>query len=58
MDHFFQMEVLGGPEHAMLDSYTTLGFLAANTSTVQLGALVTGVIYVELGVAVRPLAVF
>ncbi|MFC7328893.1 LLM class F420-dependent oxidoreductase [Marinactinospora rubrisoli] len=45
MDHYFQMEMAGGPESAMLEAYTTLGHLAAHTSTVRLGALVTGVTY-------------
>ena len=39
MDHYFQMEEIGGPENPMLECYTSLGFLAAYTSTVQLGAL-------------------
>ncbi|MFD4873103.1 LLM class F420-dependent oxidoreductase [Streptomyces sp. NPDC058420] len=45
MDHYFQMEFNGGAEDSMLEAYTTLGFLAGNTSTVRLGALVTGVTY-------------
>ena len=31
MDHWFQMEVLGGPPEPMLEGYTTLGYLAAVT---------------------------
>ncbi|MFF7216186.1 LLM class F420-dependent oxidoreductase [Streptomyces sp. NPDC008238] len=45
MDHYFQMENNGGAEAAMLEAYTTLGFLAAHTSSVRLGVLVTGVTY-------------
>jgi F420-dependent oxidoreductase-like protein len=45
MDHFYQLPLLGPPEHEMLESYTLLGALAARTSTVQLGTLVTGVTY-------------
>ncbi|MFK0173879.1 LLM class F420-dependent oxidoreductase [Streptomyces sp. NPDC090306] len=45
MDHYFQMEDNGGAEDPMLEAYTTLGFLAAHTHTVRLGALVTGVTY-------------
>jgi F420-dependent oxidoreductase-like protein len=45
MDHWFQMEQLGGPEQPMLEAYTTLGHLAAVTERVRLGALVTGVTY-------------
>ncbi|WP_029292102.1 TIGR03560 family F420-dependent LLM class oxidoreductase [Cellulomonas sp. HZM] len=46
MDHYFQMERAGFPaSDPMLEAYTTLGFLAARTETVQVGALVTGVTY-------------
>lgn len=45
MDHYFQMEMSGGPEKPMLEGYTTLGFLAAHTSTAELQLLVTGVTY-------------
>ena len=45
MDHFYQLPLLGPPEHEMLESYTLLGALAARTSTVRLGTLVTGVTY-------------
>ena len=31
MDHWFQMEDLGGPPAPMLEGYTTLGYLAAVT---------------------------
>ena len=45
MDHWFQMEMLGGPAEPMLEGYTTLGFLAAYTDRMRLGLLVTGVTY-------------
>ncbi len=45
MDHFFQLPPMGGPVAPMLDSYTLLGALAARTSRVRLGAMVTGVTY-------------
>lgn len=45
MDHFYQLPQLGGPDLPMLECYTALGALAAVTSTVRLGALVTGVTY-------------
>jgi F420-dependent oxidoreductase-like protein len=45
MDHFFQIAHHGPPEHAMLEAYTTLGFLAAHTERAKLLTLVTGVIY-------------
>ncbi|MFJ2157913.1 LLM class F420-dependent oxidoreductase [Streptomyces sp. NPDC087856] len=53
MDHYFQMEFNGGAEDAMLEAYTTLGFLAGNTSTVRLGALVTGVTYRNPGLLAK-----
>ena len=45
MDHFVQIPQVGREWQEMLDSYTTLGFLAARTREVRLGALVTGVTY-------------
>ena len=47
MDHLWQISGVGPAEHAMLEAYTTLGFLAAHTTTVRLHTLVTGVIYRE-----------
>ncbi|WP_328347882.1 LLM class F420-dependent oxidoreductase [Micromonospora sp. NBC_00421] len=45
MDHYFQMEAMAPAEEPMLEAYTTLGFVAARTSRMTLGVLVTGVIY-------------
>jgi F420-dependent oxidoreductase-like protein len=48
MDHFFQMDMphMGlAPEDPMLDGYTALSYLAALTSNVTLGTMVTGVVY-------------
>src|SRR5438105_14300925 len=45
MDHFYQLPLLGPPEHEMFEAYTLLGALAARTSTAKLGTLVTGVTY-------------
>ncbi|MFL6117134.1 MAG: LLM class F420-dependent oxidoreductase [Catenulispora sp.] len=45
MDHIWQIGVLGPPEHEMLEAYTTLGYLAARTSEVQLLAWVTAATY-------------
>ncbi|MER6982491.1 LLM class F420-dependent oxidoreductase [Streptomyces carpinensis] len=53
MDHYFQMEFNGGAEDPMLEAYTTLGFLAGHTSTVRLGALVTGVTYRHPGLLAK-----
>ncbi len=53
MDHWFQMETLGGPDEPMLEGYTSLGFLAGQTSRVELGLLVTGVTYRHPGLLAR-----
>jgi F420-dependent oxidoreductase-like protein len=53
MDHYFQMEALGGPAEPMLEGYTTLGFLAAHTARVELGLLVTGVTYRHPGLLAK-----
>ncbi|MPY34507.1 LLM class F420-dependent oxidoreductase [Streptomyces adustus] len=53
MDHYFQMEFNGGAEDPMLEAYTTLGYLAGHTSTVQLSALVTGVTYRHPGLLAK-----
>ncbi len=45
MDHYFQMEHVGGPAEPMLEGYTTLGFVAGQTRQIRLGTLVTGVTY-------------
>jgi F420-dependent oxidoreductase-like protein len=45
MDHFYQLPLMGPPEHEMFEAYTLLGAIAARTSTVKLGTLVTGVTY-------------
>ena len=45
MDHFFQIEFIGPPEMAMLESYTTLGYFAGLTKKIKLGTMVTGVTY-------------
>jgi F420-dependent oxidoreductase-like protein len=45
MDHYLQMDMLGGSDGAMLEGYTGLGFLAARTRTVELQLLMTGVTY-------------
>jgi F420-dependent oxidoreductase-like protein len=45
MDHFYQLPLLGPPEHEMFEAYTLLGALAARTKRVRLGTLVTGVTY-------------
>jgi F420-dependent oxidoreductase-like protein len=53
MDHVWQIGFLGPPEHEMLEAYTTLGFLAAQTSRVELGAWVSAVVYREPGLLAK-----
>ena len=53
MDHFFQIGSLGPPEQEMLEAYTTLGFLAANTSRARLVTIVTGAVYRYPGVIAK-----
>jgi F420-dependent oxidoreductase-like protein len=54
MDHFFQIEPTGLPaEAAMLEGYTTLGYLAAHTTSIDLGLLVTGVTYRHPGLLAK-----
>jgi len=44
-DHLLQMEELAPAENPFLEGYTSLGFLAAQTTTIDLALLVTGVTY-------------
>ena len=53
MDHYFQMDQLFPATDPMLEGYTTLGYLAAHTSTVRLGLLVTGVSYRHPGLLAK-----
>ncbi len=53
MDHFFQIGMVGPPEHAMLEGYSALSFLAGVTKHVKLGTLVTGVHYRHPGILVK-----
>jgi F420-dependent oxidoreductase-like protein len=53
MDHWFQMEVLGGPAEPMLEGYTGLGYLAGRTERMTLGLLVTGVTYRHPGLLAK-----
>jgi F420-dependent oxidoreductase-like protein len=45
MDHLFQIPLIGETDEPMFEAYTLLGGLAARTSRVRLGAMVTGVTY-------------
>jgi F420-dependent oxidoreductase-like protein len=52
-DHFFQMENLGRAEDPFLEGYTSLGFLTAQTTTIDLTLLVSGVTYRYPGVLAK-----
>jgi F420-dependent oxidoreductase-like protein len=45
MDHYHQIQPQGAPDEPMLEAYTTLGAIAARTSTLRLLTVVTGVTY-------------
>jgi len=53
MDHWFQMEMMATAEDPMLEGYTSLGFVAAHTTTMRLGLLVTGVTYRHPGLLAK-----
>ncbi len=53
MDHFFQIEMVGPPEHEMLEGYSALAFAAGVTDRIKLGTMVTGVTYRHPGVLVK-----
>jgi F420-dependent oxidoreductase-like protein len=56
MDHFFQMEQAASAAEPMLESYTTLGYVAAVTERMTLGVLVTGVMYRHPGLLAKIVA--
>lgn len=49
MDHMIQIPQVGAAWDPMLDSYTTLGFLANSTTTIRLGVLVSAVTFRNVG---------
>lgn len=56
MDHLFQLPEdtgWGGPDEPMLESYSTLGFLAGVTSRIRLGALVGCAVFREPALLVK-----
>jgi len=53
MDHHFQIPMVGAAELDMLEAYTTLGFIAGQTSRVGLGTLITGVTYRHPGILIK-----
>src|ERR1700756_5962208 len=52
-DHFFQMEAVGRAEDPFLEGYTSLGFLAGQTTSITLALMVTGVTYRYPGVLAK-----
>ena len=52
-DHFLQMERVGRAHDPFLEGYTSLGFLAGQTTTIDLSLLVTGVTYRYPGVLAK-----
>ena len=54
MDHYLQLGGrIGSADEPMLEGYTTVGYLAASTSTVELQLLVTGVTYRHPGLLAK-----
>jgi F420-dependent oxidoreductase-like protein len=53
MDHYFQLPFVGDADEPMLEGYTTLGFLAGQTTSVELQLLVTGVTYRHPGLLAK-----
>ena len=53
MDHWFQIAPIGPPNEPMLEGYTALGFVAAQTERMRLGLLVTGVTYRHPGLLAK-----
>jgi F420-dependent oxidoreductase-like protein len=53
MDHYFQMEHAGSADEPMLEAYTTLGYVAAQTEQMALGVLVSGVTYRHPGLLAK-----
>jgi F420-dependent oxidoreductase-like protein len=53
MDHYFQIPMIGAAEQNMLEAYTTLGYIAGQTSRVGLGTMVTGVTYRHPGILIK-----
>jgi len=52
-DHLWQHPIMGGPEGACLEAYTTLAWLAAHTSRVRLLTLATGAHFRHPGVLAK-----
>jgi F420-dependent oxidoreductase-like protein len=53
MDHLFQIRSVGAADRAMLEAYTSLGFLAAHTTRAKLLAIVTAAAYRHPGMLAK-----
>jgi alkanesulfonate monooxygenase SsuD/methylene tetrahydromethanopterin reductase-like flavin-dependent oxidoreductase (luciferase family) len=53
MAPFFQISMIGPPEHEMLEGYAALAYAAGVTKTITLGTLVTGVTYRHPGLLIK-----
>ena len=53
MDHFWQIRGVGPVEDPMLEGWTTLGFMAAQTKRARLGLMVGGIHYRNPGLWVK-----
>ncbi len=56
MDHFRQVPQVGRAWEPMLESYTTLAYLAAKTDRLRLGTLVTGIEHRNVGLLAKIIA--
>ncbi len=56
MDHFRQVPQVGRAWEPMLESYTTLAYLAAKTERLRLGTLVTGIEHRNVGLLAKIIA--
>jgi len=53
MDHWFQIPGVGAPEEPMLEGYSSLAYIAAQTERMRLGLLVSGVTYRHPGLLAK-----
>jgi len=53
MDHLFQIPFFGAVEDPMLESYTTLGYLAGVTERIQMGPMVGAVVFREPALLIK-----
>ena len=56
MDHFRQLPILGRAWDPMLEAYTALAYLAARTTTLRLGTMVTGIEHRNVGLLAKIIA--